>query len=153
ARIRAERLDESLAILEGLWRGEPFGFEGRHYRFEPMTFRPTPIQQPRIPIWVIGAWPKERSIRRALRYDGILPQTRDPAAIGEAAAFVARERPTDSGPFEIVVEGTTRDASDTDTVGALADAGATWWIESDWTGATVRSLQQRIASGPPRPKP
>jgi alkanesulfonate monooxygenase SsuD/methylene tetrahydromethanopterin reductase-like flavin-dependent oxidoreductase (luciferase family) len=153
ARIRAERLDESLAILEGLWRGEPFGFEGRHYRFEPMTFRPTPIQQPRIPIWVIGAWPKERSIRRALRYDGILPQTRDPAAIREAAAFVARERPTDSGPFEIVVEGTTRDASDTDTVGALADAGATWWIESDWTGATVRSLQQRIASGPPRPRP
>ena len=31
ARTRAEMLDESLAILEGLWSGEPFGFEGRHY--------------------------------------------------------------------------------------------------------------------------
>ncbi|HEU4571738.1 MAG TPA: LLM class flavin-dependent oxidoreductase, partial [Candidatus Limnocylindrales bacterium] len=39
ARTRAELLDESLAILEGLWSGEPFGFDGRHYRFEPMTFR------------------------------------------------------------------------------------------------------------------
>jgi alkanesulfonate monooxygenase SsuD/methylene tetrahydromethanopterin reductase-like flavin-dependent oxidoreductase (luciferase family) len=49
-RIRAERLDESLEILTGLWSGEPFGFAGRHYRFEPMAFRPTPVQRPRIPI-------------------------------------------------------------------------------------------------------
>jgi alkanesulfonate monooxygenase SsuD/methylene tetrahydromethanopterin reductase-like flavin-dependent oxidoreductase (luciferase family) len=151
ARVRAELLDESLAILEGLWSGEPFGFEGRHYRFAPMTFRPTPIQQPRIPIWVIGAWPKERSVRRALRYDGILPQTSDPAAIREVAAMVARDRPVAAGPFEIIVEGTTRDAADTTAVRALADAGATWWIESDWTGATVDSLRRRITGGPPRP--
>src|SRR6476661_751323 len=39
-RIRAELLDESLEIVEGLWTGEPFGFQGRHYRFAPMTFRP-----------------------------------------------------------------------------------------------------------------
>jgi alkanesulfonate monooxygenase SsuD/methylene tetrahydromethanopterin reductase-like flavin-dependent oxidoreductase (luciferase family) len=30
ARTRAELLDETLAILDGLWSGEPFGFEGRH---------------------------------------------------------------------------------------------------------------------------
>ena len=149
-RVRAELLDESLAILEGLWSGEPFGFEGRHYRFAPMTFRPTPIQQPRIPIWVIGAWPKERSVQRALRYDGILPQTSDPTAIREVAAAVARDRPAGSGPFEIVVEGTTRDAADTTPVRSLADAGATWWIESDWGAATVETLRRRIASGPPR---
>jgi hypothetical protein len=46
-RVRAELLDESLAILEGLWSGEAFAFEGRHYRFGPMTFRPTPVQRPR----------------------------------------------------------------------------------------------------------
>ena len=150
ARVRAERLDESLAILEGLWSGKPFGFEGRHYRFGPMTFRPTPVQQPRIPIWVVGAWPNERSVRRALRFDGILPQTSDPAAIRQVAAAVQRDRPGAAGSFEIVVEGTTRDVSDVDAVRALAAAGATWWIESDWTGATVESLRRRIASGPPR---
>ncbi|HEY3336176.1 MAG TPA: LLM class flavin-dependent oxidoreductase, partial [Candidatus Limnocylindrales bacterium] len=50
-RTRAERLDETLAILDGLWRGEPFGFDGDHYRFGPMTFRPRPVHEPRIPIW------------------------------------------------------------------------------------------------------
>lgn len=35
ARTRGELLDESLAIIAGLWSGEPFGFEGRHYRFPP----------------------------------------------------------------------------------------------------------------------
>ncbi|MFL5648411.1 MAG: LLM class flavin-dependent oxidoreductase [Chloroflexota bacterium] len=149
ARIRAEMLDESLAILEGLWTGEPFGFDGRHYRFEPMTFRPTPVQRPRIPIWVVGAWGKERSVARALRFDGILPQTSDPADIRAVAARAARERP--GHPIEIVVEGTTPDerAGAAAVVTPLADAGATWWLESDWTGATVESLRSRIGAGPP----
>ncbi|MFL5682475.1 MAG: LLM class flavin-dependent oxidoreductase [Chloroflexota bacterium] len=149
ARIRAEMLDESLAILEGLWTGEPFGFDGRHYRFEPMTFRPTPVQRPRIPIWVVGAWGKERSVARALRFDGILPQTSAPADIGAVAARAARERP--GRPIEIVVEGTTPDdpAGAAAVVTPLADAGATWWLESDWTGATVESLRSRIGAGPP----
>jgi alkanesulfonate monooxygenase SsuD/methylene tetrahydromethanopterin reductase-like flavin-dependent oxidoreductase (luciferase family) len=150
ARIRAEMLDESLAILEGLWSGEPFGFEGRHYRFEPMTFRPTPVQRPRIPIWVVGAWGKERSVARALRFDAILPQTSDPADIRALAARAARERP--DRPIDIVVEGTTPDDPEraAAVIAPLAEAGATWWIESDWTGATVDSLRKRIAAGPPR---
>lgn len=153
ARVRAQRLDESLAILEGLWSGEPFAFEGEHYRFEPMTFRPRPIQRPRIPIWVVGSWPNERSTRRALRFDGILPQTSDPSAIADLAAFVARERQPGPGaePFEIVVEGTTPDpARVREIIAPVHEAGATWWIESDWTGASVESLRARIVAGPPR---
>ena len=65
ARTRARRLDETLAIVEGLGSGEPFSFQGEHYRFGPMTMRPGPVQRPRIPVWVIGAWPHERSMRRA----------------------------------------------------------------------------------------
>ncbi len=61
ARTRAALLDETLAILDGLWRGKPFGFRGEHYRFEPMTFLPTPVQRPRIPIWVVGAWRTDRT--------------------------------------------------------------------------------------------
>lgn len=99
---------------------------------------------------MVGAWPKERSVRRALRYDGILPQTANPAAIRELTAFIARERPTTASPLDVVVEGTTRDDGDAEAVQDLADAGATWWIESDWTGATVQSLRRRIAAGPPR---
>ena len=95
AKIRAELLDESLEILEGLWSGEPFAYEGRHYRFGPMTFRPTPVQRPRIPIWVVGAWPNERSMRRVLRWDGIVTQTDDVDEIQAITGYVVRERPTE----------------------------------------------------------
>ena len=72
-RVLAERMDESLAILEGLWSGEPFAFQGTQYAFEAMRFRPRPVQRPRIPVWVVGAWPRERSMQRVLRWDGLLP--------------------------------------------------------------------------------
>ena len=68
-------LDESLDILTGLWSGEPFSYEGQQYRLEEMTFLPRPVQRPRIPIWVVGAWPSEKSMNRALRYDGLLAYT------------------------------------------------------------------------------
>ena len=154
AKTRAELIDESLAILEGLWSGEPFAFEGRHFRFGPMTFQPTPVQRPRIPIWVVGAWPSERSMRRVLRWDGIVTQT---DAVGEVTAiveYVERERPADlrHQPFEIVVQGSTAaddPARASETVRPYADVGATWWIDADWEAATVDSVRRRIQAGPP----
>src|SRR4051794_19071350 len=155
ARTRAQMLDESLAILEGLWSGEPFAFDGRHHRFGPMTFRPTPVQQPRIPIWVVGAWGKERSMRRALRFDGIVAQTGGLEELRELVTFVRAEhiaaaRGTDL--YEIVVDG--RSPLDVEEAAAavrpFADAGATWWVEADWEGATVASQRARIEAGPPR---
>ena len=49
-KVRAEKLDESLEILNGLWKGEPFAHKGKHYQISKMTFRPPVVQQPRIPI-------------------------------------------------------------------------------------------------------
>jgi alkanesulfonate monooxygenase SsuD/methylene tetrahydromethanopterin reductase-like flavin-dependent oxidoreductase (luciferase family) len=153
ARIRAELLDETLAILEGLWSGQPFGFEGRHYRFGPMTFRPTPIQRPRIPIWVVGAWPHERSMRRALRWDGIVTQVAHSDEVRSIADYVRRERPEErrGEPFEIVAQGSTPTdpAAAASIVGPWAEAGATWWIDADWDTPSLESLRRRIAAGPP----
>ncbi len=56
ARIRAEKLDESLDILTGLWSGESFSHHGKHYNLSEMTFLPKPRQEPRIPIWVGGGY-------------------------------------------------------------------------------------------------
>ena len=155
ARTRAELMDESLAILEGLWSGEPFAFEGRHYRFGPMTFRPTPIQRPRIPIWVVGAWPNERSMRRVLRWDGIVTQTGAPDEIRAIVDHIRQARPTNlrDQPFEIIVQGSTaaEDPSGaSETVRPFAQAGGTWWIDADWEAATVESIRRRIHAGPPR---
>ena len=53
-RTRAEMLDEGLDILTGLWSGKPFSYNGQHYQVNDSLFLPTPIQSPRIPIWVAG---------------------------------------------------------------------------------------------------
>jgi len=155
-RERAERLDEALGILAGLWSGGPFAFSGKHYRFSEMTFWPTPLQRPRIPVWVVGAWKSERSLGRAIRWDGLLPYALpghewSPALLSEVREWIAERRPLDG--FDIVVEGTTPAADREAAAGIVApwaEAGATWWVESDWEGGTVEAVHLRIAAGPPR---
>jgi len=158
ARTRAELLDESLAIIEGLWSGKPFGYDGRHYRFGEMTFLPTPVQQPRIPIWVVGAWPHERSMRRTLRWDGVYAQAEGVEAIRAVADWAEREWPaaTRDRPWDVIAEGRTP-ADDPGTAAAIVAgyeaAGATWWIESDWESMSVEAVRERIVAGPPWPAP
>jgi alkanesulfonate monooxygenase SsuD/methylene tetrahydromethanopterin reductase-like flavin-dependent oxidoreductase (luciferase family) len=73
-KIRAQRLDQGLDILTGLWSGQPFRYEGEQYKVvKGVSFRPTPLQSPRIPIWVGGWWPKKPPLRRAARGDGVCP--------------------------------------------------------------------------------
>ena len=166
---RAQLLDESLAILAGLWSGEPFSYTGRHYHLDTMTFLPTPIQQPRIPVWVVGAWPREKSMARVLRWDGLLPNTlggdgshqpTTPADLAAMRAYIAAHRAA-STPFDIVMEGETPGddpARAAEIVRPLAAAGATWWLESFWTPRPAREgyadpldlVRARIAAGPPR---
>jgi alkanesulfonate monooxygenase SsuD/methylene tetrahydromethanopterin reductase-like flavin-dependent oxidoreductase (luciferase family) len=162
-RTRAERLDEALEILIGLWSGEPFGYSGKHYQFEPMAFRPTPVQRPRIPIWVVGAWPSERSMSRVLRYDGLLPywlpkttglaRPQTPDQLAGMRDWIGERRSLHG--FDIVMEGATSaddPAAAAETVRSWAEAGATWWIESDWENWDVEPMRRRIEAGPPRPR-
>jgi alkanesulfonate monooxygenase SsuD/methylene tetrahydromethanopterin reductase-like flavin-dependent oxidoreductase (luciferase family) len=153
-KTRAGLLDETLEILEGLWSGKPYTHSGRHYSFGPMTFRPTPVQQPRIPIWVVGAWPNERSMRRTLRYDGVVAQVTDAQGIRAIADYVARELPFRSAgrPFDIVAQGTTPPAADDAAaiVRPYAGSGATWWIDANWHSSSIDALRARIEAGPPR---
>lgn len=152
-RTRAEKLDETLEILTGLWTAEPYGFSGRHYGFEPMRFVPPPVQRPRIPVWVVGAWPAERSMARAARFDGLLPNVLgggmyDPSLIGEMRDWIATRRETMDG-FDIVLEGPLEPGAEDDVMRAFAAAGATWWIHSDWETSGADALRRRIEAGPP----
>ena len=63
--VRAAKLDEGLEVLTGLWSGKPFSHAGQYYQVQETTFLPTPVQTPRIPIWVGGFWPNRRPMRRA----------------------------------------------------------------------------------------
>jgi hypothetical protein len=166
-RTRAELTDEGLAILTGLWAGQPFSFSGKHYTLTPTDFwpPPPPVQQPRIPIWVVGAWPREKSMRRVIPYDGLIPSAFDadgkarqatPDEIQAMVAYIAARR-TPGTPFEIITEGETPGDDPAAAAAQLAPwaaAGATWWLETRWQlerdAAGMAAVRQRIAQGPPR---
>jgi alkanesulfonate monooxygenase SsuD/methylene tetrahydromethanopterin reductase-like flavin-dependent oxidoreductase (luciferase family) len=161
-KTRAELLDEGLDIMTGLWSGKPFSYKGKHYTLDEMTFLPPPVQQPRIPIWAVGAWPREKSMARVLRYDGLLPAKLDangsfadvtPDDLRAMTAYI-EERRTAATPFDIVYEGRTPGddlAQAAEIVRPYAEAGATWWMEAMWEAPnTPADVRRRIKQGPPR---
>jgi hypothetical protein len=168
-KTRAELMDEGLIILTALWTGQPFTHQGKHYQvttenaFMPP---PPPVQKPRIPVWVVGAWPSEKSMQRVCRYDGLLPMKLKPAGAGsgervelvtpddlrEMHVYVGQNRALTT-PFDIIVEGQTPGddpAKDAATLRGWQAAGATWWIESLWEAKDLPAIHQRIRRGPIR---
>lgn len=156
-KIRARMLDEALAVLTGLWTGTPFSFHGEHYNVDEMSMLPAPLQSPRIPIWVPGVWLKPKSMARALRWDGIIPQkyksmARMTVAEVKALKQYVDENRTQTTPFDIVVGGQTPGNNlkqAVNKVDPFAKAGATWWLESCMT-TSWEKLRKRIKAGPPR---
>lgn len=166
-RTRAALLDEGLDIVAGLWAGERV-FRGEHFDVDLSTSITiggfAPVQQPRPPIWIVGAFPRERSMRRVLKGDGLLPNVfgddgmrgteHDDVPAMRAWLDEHGARPD----FDIVVEGETpgdETAAAAATVGAWRDAGATWWLETRWSGepgeSPAASVGERVDAGPPRP--
>jgi alkanesulfonate monooxygenase SsuD/methylene tetrahydromethanopterin reductase-like flavin-dependent oxidoreductase (luciferase family) len=54
ARDRWAALAETVEIVQGLWRGEPVTYEGRHYRLQAAQMPGGPVQQPRVPLLIAG---------------------------------------------------------------------------------------------------
>ncbi|WP_427894472.1 LLM class flavin-dependent oxidoreductase [Kribbella sp. GL6] len=175
-KVRAELMDESLEMLPYLWRDEAFEFSGKHYSARKVAdlvppAPPPPVQQPGVPIWVAGGWPRPKSMRRAALQDGWLPNYAPivppgaqpgeltPEHLAEGVAWIRRERAAHGltmDGYDVVAEGVTRadDTDAADTVRPWAEAGATWWIDADWSSldqAVVReNAERRLRAGPPR---
>ncbi|MFL6275691.1 MAG: LLM class flavin-dependent oxidoreductase [Blastocatellia bacterium] len=159
-KTRARLLDESLDILAGLWSGQPFSYAGEHYHIDKMSMLPPPVQEPRVPVWVVGVWPKEKSMRRALQWDGLIAQRYggSPAdgsltvdEIRTIKAYVDEHR-TATTPFDILAGGSTGNKSRkraVETVRPYIEAGATWWMEEAWASSEAK-LRARVRQGPPR---
>ena len=159
-RIRARILDESLALLDRLWSGEPVDFEGEYIHAVTEPFLPRPLQRPRIPIWVAGTWPNKRPMRRAAAWDGVFPlkagagfeYQMTAAEMSEVREFVEAER-QDDGPFDLVHAGLLSGEPEADSrlVAPYAEAGVTWWHEHIYPGRmSVAELRDFIRLGPPR---
>jgi alkanesulfonate monooxygenase SsuD/methylene tetrahydromethanopterin reductase-like flavin-dependent oxidoreductase (luciferase family) len=169
-RVRAEQMDEALELIHALWSGEPVTYDGAHYRARPaeVMVPPRPVQRPRVPIWVVGAWPRPKSMRRAAKLDGWLPaymprkggdHELEPGVLREGIAWL-RERRAGAGlgmdGYDVVAEGTTPadPAAAGEIVRPWAEAGATWWIDADWSamepGQVRAAALERLRAGPPR---
>lgn len=163
ARERAEILDEALDIIVGLWSGKPFSYQGHHFQVQKMTFVPTPVQQPRIPILVGGGWPLKGPSRRAARYDGCCLYKQHapgdssdwtPDEVRALKTFVESQRSTQQrkAPYEIKLGGRSRSADweqDRALVKSLAEAGATWWVEYIPTSSR-EEMRESVKRGPLR---
>jgi alkanesulfonate monooxygenase SsuD/methylene tetrahydromethanopterin reductase-like flavin-dependent oxidoreductase (luciferase family) len=174
-RARAEKLDECLAIYDGLMRGQPFRYDGRHYSARPTDHLvpEPPVQRPRPPVWVVGARVAGRaaqpSLARAARWDGLVP-----AVFGEPGTEHHRPRPDEfasviaevrelraaaglaGAPYDVVIEADSSGEFiqlDPPEPRAWAAAGATWWVESWWTIEPgpdgLAEVRRRVEAGPP----
>ncbi|MFJ4095266.1 LLM class flavin-dependent oxidoreductase [Kitasatospora sp. NPDC089913] len=162
-RVRAEKLDEALDVLDGLWTGRPFTFRGRWFTVTDLTFRPVAPQRPRIPVWIAGTWPAQRPMRRAAHWDGVFPtragvghtEMMPPADLAAVVSYVRAQRPSPEQPFDVVMEGRTSGvhrAADALVVAPYRAAGLTWWVEKlGWFSGPVDLVRTRIGAGPPRP--
>jgi alkanesulfonate monooxygenase SsuD/methylene tetrahydromethanopterin reductase-like flavin-dependent oxidoreductase (luciferase family) len=163
----AAKLDEGLEALNLLWSGEPVTYRGEHVVINDVTFLPTPIQRPRVPIWAGGYWPVKAPMRRAARWDGAAPIMRsaagawppqpEAATIAEISAFLRDCRAAaglEKDPFDLLVcaMSPADPSAAADLAGSLAQAGATWWAECKWDDLESAAPILRLADqGPPRP--
>jgi alkanesulfonate monooxygenase SsuD/methylene tetrahydromethanopterin reductase-like flavin-dependent oxidoreductase (luciferase family) len=157
---RAEVLDESLELLDALWRGDAVDYVGAYVRARTSPFLPVAAQQPRIPVWVAGLWPNKRPMRRAAAWDGAFPidaggdltRQLSPAAMADAIAYVSGQR-SGGAAFDFVHAGLSSGHAERDRrlARAYADVGVTWWLEHVYPGRMgLAVLRERIRSGPPR---
>jgi alkanesulfonate monooxygenase SsuD/methylene tetrahydromethanopterin reductase-like flavin-dependent oxidoreductase (luciferase family) len=161
--VLAERLDEGLDLLDRYWSGETVHHDGKHYQVRDVQLLPATVQRPRPPVWVGGYWPRRRPIRRAARWDGVVPLFTEARhgevppldAVRELVDYVRAQRADRDGPFEIVLGGVSPGdpAAARDLIAPLADAGATWWDERQVQTLVgfdrLAPVLRRIEQGPP----
>jgi hypothetical protein len=160
---RAELMDEGIDLLNAFYTARQFDYNGRHHHLkltlvDEMHYPPAPVQQPRVPIWVVGVWPRARSMQRVLKCDGLIPQVMNdegkfeevtPAALSEMRRYIETRR-TANTPFDFVIEGSTREmdaAQIKDRLATWQAAGATWWMETLF-GLADEQVTEIIRKGP-----
>jgi alkanesulfonate monooxygenase SsuD/methylene tetrahydromethanopterin reductase-like flavin-dependent oxidoreductase (luciferase family) len=158
-RERADLMDEGIDLLRKLWSGVGH-HEGRHFRYECGMDDQVEVGKPvqaQIPIWVVGVWPRPRSMERVLRCDGVLPQYEGgadtPAAARELRAWLTqRGAPPE---LDVIAQGETPTDPAVAAAAILpwARAGCTWWLETRWemphhAPARMSEVRERIRAGP-----
>ena len=152
----AAELDEGLEVLASLLGDAGVSHEGERFHLRGASLQPSPLQRPRIPIWVAGFWPNRPPFRRAARWDGALPLARghllkelSPRELGRCRDYIDTHR-TSSDPFDVIAFAVTQPRT-TEMVAEYEHAGATWWVDAvDPLAESLADFNARIRTGPIR---
>ena len=171
-RIRAQKMDEALQIIDALQSGEPVVHDGEYFQIDDVQFLPRPIQKPRVPVWAAAFFPNKKPLRRAGRWDGVFPLKTpttevdqlspsgidfstmwlSPEELKECADIALRDR-TSENKFDVVASGAMPlddPASARAKAQSFQDIGATWWLEwLDEQRGTFDDMLHLIRQGPP----
>ena len=150
---RAAMLDEGLDLLDRMLGGHPIAHDGEHYSIEAKPFLPTPVQMPRIPIWIGARWrdplpdPLPRPLRRAATWDGLFPDGVDPAGISMLRERFDGLRPSEAEPLTLVAMSRIEDDPE-----AWERAGADWLLtdlgprQPDWDVRPMEPIETIAAA-------
>lgn len=142
---RGDLLDEGAALVASLMSGEAVEHRGRFFLADGVRFLPTPLQQPRVPIW-LGAHANlkgSRALRRAARYEGVFLIDADEAALERALALIETTRGSLEG-FDLAI------LADAGVSPAAADRlGVTWMMHELPPSLELAEARRRAAEGPP----
>jgi alkanesulfonate monooxygenase SsuD/methylene tetrahydromethanopterin reductase-like flavin-dependent oxidoreductase (luciferase family) len=145
---RAALLDEGLEVITALWRGERVTYEGDHLAVVDVVQVPRPRQQPRIPIWCATGWPHRAPLRRAARWDGVVPVGQlTPSDVAALRVEIDGHR-TATTPFDVALP---TSAATTTAIADYEAAGVTWWLVSLDPRAELQRLRTLVDEGPPGP--
>ena len=142
---RGRRLEEAVRAITAIWSDERASFSGEFFAFDGVTSWPKPVQRPRPPIHVGGAFPV--GLERALRIgDGWIPMSnrgdvdfarhlrRLPELAGAAGRAIEG--------FEITIYGAPRDAAQLDALEEIGVDRALFVVPAAAEEATLRSLDR-----------
>ncbi len=151
--------EESLAVLLMCWSGRPVRHEGRWIHVDSPPFQITPLQRPRIPVWLSVKWPSPAPLRRAAHLDGTFPmftkrrdfhELPDPRQVRAIRGELERlGAPPEHDLALRGVLGPQRSDESLSRIRELEKAGATWWFETVEPDESVGLVFDRVAAGPP----
>jgi len=153
-RVRSSMLGEALDVMRSMWAGTPHAHSGEHYRVDIPAGTPEPFP---IPLWMASSTRHARVIERAASCDGIFPisdHTLRPEELESIVDRLRRGGVSRDRRYDVAVSGNASPAwerpnPDGVDLAAMADAGATWWMESLIHFDPIELSLRVVDAGPP----
>lgn len=157
------KYDEALEIINELWAGDEFSFDGDNYTVDELELACSPVQDPRIPIILGGWWPNKKPFQRAARWDGVMPNWPAMTEAGEGPQGEEASGTVEEELRELLeyYHGLTDDPGDIllpmEPVNASEDyseicreLGVTWFLDtSSFEPSEYSQNFEQIRKGPP----